>query len=215
MATASSTNCSPRVLRICACTSRAIAAAGGKANANAGKNTLRNPSMGSSVIGTEPLNGSRSSSTPIIKMKINPTRNGGVPSKTLLNESTIAETYRLRADPATTPSVAPMISMKMRATTASSTVVASLDEISSETGRPLRIEVPKSPLATSFTQSKYCAIRFSSKPSSDRIASICSSVASGPARVTAGSPGASLGRLKPTNDATTNTSTTEGILRSR
>ena len=70
------------------------------------------------------------------------------------------------------------------------------------TGRLEKIEVPKSPCSMPSTQSANCSRIGRSRPSLRRTAASCSTVASSPAMMATGSPGASRKR-KNTNTATT------------
>jgi len=70
------------------------------------------------------------------------------------------------------------------------------------TGRLEKIDVPMSPCSSAHTQTTNCSTNGRSRPSFMRTASIASVVASSPAMIAAGSPGARRSR-KNTNSATT------------
>ena len=97
----------------------------------------------------------------------------------------------------------------MASTTATSSVASVSDTVGSSrcaisrlTGRLEKIEVPKSPCVMPTSHSANCSRIGRSRPSLLRTWAICRDVASSPAMMAAGSPGASRSR-KNTNTATT------------
>ena len=89
-----------------------------------------------------------------------------------------------------------------RVDSVSATVGSRRCEISRVTGRLEKIDTPMSPRASCIVQTKNCSTIGRSRPSLARTAAIASDVASSPAMIAAGSPGAKRNRKK-TNSATT------------
>ena len=89
-----------------------------------------------------------------------------------------------------------------RVDSVSASVGSSRCAISRVTARLEKIETPRSPCARPHTQTTNCSTIGRSSPSLARTAAIASLVASSPAMIAAGSPGAKRSRKK-TNSATT------------
>ena len=99
-------------------------------------------------------------------------------------------------EPATTPSGTATTTDSTVEASTSGAVTVSFSPSSLVTVSPLSADVPKSPCRMPLIQSKYCATSDRSRPSSSRIASIRSGVASVPPTTRARSPGSSRSSRK-------------------
>src|SRR3954451_10645748 len=106
----------------------------------------------------------------------------------------------LRRTAATMPAAIPTTEPMRVAVVARISVAGSRTAISVVTGRPVRADVPRSPVSTSVMNCQYWASNESSRPSLSRIWATCSSLAFSPARTRAGSPGSTRSIRKISTD---------------
>src|SRR5918993_2709407 len=112
-----------------------------------------------------------------------------------------------------TPTGTPTSTATNMAKAVRSSAAGNLTRSSLVTGRPVTMEVPRSPLAASLRKSPYCTITGLSSPICSRRACTCSWVASWPRSIWAGSPGIARTMKKTTMETPTRTGMTCNTLR--